>query len=43
MENKVRLQEDLDNTKSKGAELRKDLVQAKSEEATFCSAVCDLI
>jgi hypothetical protein len=43
MENKVRLQNDLDNAKSKGAKLRKDLVQAKAEEATFCSAVLDLI
>jgi hypothetical protein len=43
MGNKARLQKDLDNAKSKGAELRKDLVQAKSEEATFCSAFLDHI
>jgi hypothetical protein len=39
MENKAKMQKDLDNAKSKGAESRKNWVQAKAEEATFCSAV----
>jgi hypothetical protein len=39
MGNKARSQKDLDNAKSKGAESRKNWVQAKAEEATFCSAV----
>lgn len=43
MENEAKLQKDLDNAKSKAAELRKDLEEAKAEEASFCSAVLDLI